>query len=153
MRSNMVRSPAHLERLGSNFVEFPVLARLFKRASKESDSDLLRAVEDCKVLARTIKSHRVPSFVFPQVGQHLPLRLIADSLVNCYLRTFESIYRVVHIPTFWAEYEKYWEAPSEAKPVFVILTQLSWLLGHASSMTHIHSVHRRLTGSTRHRYG
>jgi hypothetical protein len=110
-------------------LQFPALLDLCRRAENDKDSELYRAVDGCKALGRAIKAHRVPAFVFPQVGQHLPLRQIADGLINYYMRTFETVYRVVHVPTFQAEYERYWEAPSRASPVFVILAQLCMAIG------------------------
>jgi len=86
-------------------------------------------VDSYKTLARVIKAQRVPLFIFPEIGQHLPQRQIADGLVDCYLRTFETVYRVVHIPTFRAEYERYWENPSTGKPAFIALLQLCMAIG------------------------
>ena len=110
-------------------VKFPLLCCLFERAESDPNSELDRAVDRCKSLARIIKAQRTPPFVFPQIGQHLPQRRIADALIDGYLRTFETVYRVVHIPSFRAEYERYWENKSAAKPAFVALSQLCMAIG------------------------
>lgn len=106
-----------------------MLLRLFAQVESDKSSPLVRAVDSCKALARIIKAQRIPPFVASQIGQHLPQRQIADALIVCYLRTFETVYRVVHIPTFRTEYERYWENPSAAKPAFIALSQLCMAIG------------------------
>ncbi|CAN9212982.1 unnamed protein product [Alternaria alternata] len=39
----------------------------------------------------------------------LPDRSITDRLVQKYLSTFETTYRILHIPTFQNAYERYWD--------------------------------------------
>ncbi len=43
---------------------------------------------------------------------------IADRLVGLYLETFESVYRVLHIPTFQREYHDYWNNPASCSDGF-----------------------------------
>lgn len=68
-------------------------------------------------MARIVKISRV---VLPSVVQEIqvliPSRDICDQLVQCYLRTFEGAFRVLHIPSFTREYEVYWSNPSTAAP-------------------------------------
>lgn len=47
----------------------------------------------------------------PKLGQRLvpPLRERADAMAKLYFESFESTYRILHAPTFWADYEKYWQ--------------------------------------------
>lgn len=68
----------------------------------------IAGVPKCKALARTIKAQRTPPWpTIPTLD--LPPKEIADQLVDCYLRTFESLYRVLHIPSFKRDYEALWE--------------------------------------------
>ena len=53
--------------------------------------------------------------------RYLPQRDTADQLVKVYIQTFESTYRVLHLPTFWSEYRTIWQAPHDARPAFVAL--------------------------------
>ncbi|KAM0330740.1 hypothetical protein ACHAQA_003692 [Verticillium albo-atrum] len=39
----------------------------------------------------------------------LPKRYVCDRLLVSYLHTTETIYRIVHMPTFMAQYELYWD--------------------------------------------
>lgn len=110
-------------------VQFPMLRGLMDKTETDKDSELNQAMGSYKTLARAIKFQRNSMYVFPQIGQHLPQRQIADGLVDCYLRTFETVYRVVHVPTFRTEYERYWESPSTAKTAFVALLQLCMAIG------------------------
>jgi hypothetical protein len=59
----------------------------------------------------------------------MPPRSVADTLLDGYLRTFETVYRVLHVPTFRAEYARYWEHPQAANPAFVVLLQLCLAIG------------------------
>jgi hypothetical protein len=54
--------------------------------------------------------------VVPEVAMFVPPRGVCDQLVKCYLRTFEGVLRVLHIPTFLKEYEQYWADTTIAKP-------------------------------------
>lgn len=43
----------------------------------------------------------------------LPDRNTVDKVVRTYFDTFETTYRILHAPTFWAAYKTYWDGPSE----------------------------------------
>ncbi|KAL2871029.1 fungal specific transcription factor domain-containing protein [Aspergillus lucknowensis] len=47
----------------------------------------------------------------PHVGvsELVPSRPIADRLVAAYFRTFESVYRIIHRPSFQRLYDRFWE--------------------------------------------
>ncbi|CAH0043187.1 unnamed protein product [Clonostachys rhizophaga] len=62
-------------------------------------------------------------------GKRMPTREIADQLVEAYLRTFETVYRTLHFPTFRAEYERCWTGAADSS--FVILLQLCVAIGAA----------------------
>lgn len=68
-------------------------------------------------MARTIKSARMlqPS-ISPEIQASIPPKAVCDELVQCYLRTFEGVFRVLHIPTFLREYEDYWTSTNPPKP-------------------------------------
>ncbi|ROV98454.1 hypothetical protein VPNG_08524 [Cytospora leucostoma] len=73
---------------------------------------------NCKNLARRLKMDR-PSRGLPQVptdpgfGSHLvpPSRVVADAMAKLYFQSFESTHRILHVPTFWADYQRYWDHP------------------------------------------
>lgn len=84
----------------------------------------------CKALARKIKARdHVLWLTKPQLGDSIPVRNVADQLVDLYLNTFESTYLVLHIPSFHAEYAQYWESPSSADFQFVVKLLLVMAIG------------------------
>ncbi|GKT59719.1 C6 zinc finger domain-containing protein [Colletotrichum tofieldiae] len=105
------------------------LVNFARKFESERTSQLYSDLEKCKRLARVIKARRTPAFSSISTGKSVPSRELADVLIDIYLRTFESIHRIVHIPTFKADYERYWENPSEASDAFVILMQLCMGIG------------------------
>lgn len=66
-----------------------------------------------------------------ELGRRIPSRDVADQLVEAYLRTFEGVLRVLHVPTFRSDYEKYWQSPETAHDYFIIQLQLVMALGAA----------------------
>lgn len=44
----------------------------------------------------------------------LPRRQVCDRLLNAYIDTSESLYRMIHVPTFRAQYERFWDSPGGA---------------------------------------
>ncbi|KAK1654526.1 C6 zinc finger domain protein [Colletotrichum phormii] len=73
-------------------------------------------LRNCKDLARSIKSWQ-PSRSFGNSGVNLaaPSRGVADVMVGHYLDSFESTYRILHKPTFRAEYQRFWDDPASVK--------------------------------------
>ena len=51
----------------------------------------------------------------------LPSQSITDKLVQIYLDNFETTHRILHVPTFRAEYRSFWNAPQAARPAFVAM--------------------------------
>ncbi|TGJ82793.1 hypothetical protein E0Z10_g5974 [Xylaria hypoxylon] len=66
----------------------------------------------CKRIAKDLKVNR-PSRCLssPRPSLEPPPREIADAMVAVYFRCFESAHRILHEPSFWAEYGKLWEDP------------------------------------------
>ena len=65
----------------------------------------------------------------PGTTSNLPEKHIADDLVDDYLRTSESIYRVLHIPTFMRDYEAVWIPNSKPSATFLVLLKLVLAIG------------------------
>ncbi|KAJ0419389.1 hypothetical protein BJY00DRAFT_324420 [Aspergillus carlsbadensis] len=92
-------------------------------------------IERCKSLARHIKSRRIP--MHPFATSKLPSRTVADTLVANYLRETESIYRILHIPTFTRKYEETWNSDTDTNtdttiapdPAFLVQLKLVLALG------------------------
>lgn len=69
-------------------------------------------LQKCKDISRCSKVGR-PSRLLsgPEFGLASLSREVADAMVNLYFRSFESTYRILHIPSFWIEYRNYWDHP------------------------------------------
>ncbi|KAJ2956214.1 hypothetical protein NQ176_g11334 [Zarea fungicola] len=96
---------------------------------ENTQSELFQVLYQCKKICQDIKTSRLPPLASRDLGKKTVSRELSDELVNAYLRTFEGVYRVLHVPTFRQEYATYWENPSEASEAFLILLQLCMVLG------------------------
>ncbi|KAH7129501.1 hypothetical protein B0J13DRAFT_509852 [Dactylonectria estremocensis] len=102
---------------------FPVVEPYVQDASRA-----LIGVQKCKSLAKFIKSRRVSPWPSPPT-RDLPSRDVADKLVDCYLRTMETFYRILHIPTFMRDYEALWTSDAEPDTTFLVLLKLVFAIG------------------------
>ncbi|KAF5523269.1 Transcription factor lepE [Colletotrichum aenigma] len=105
------------------------LVTFAKKFENEKTTYLYQGLEKCKNLGRIIKARRTPTFATISIGKNMPSREVADALIDAYLRTFESVQRIIHIPTFKAEYERYWQNPSDVNEPFIVLMQLCMAIG------------------------
>jgi hypothetical protein len=79
--------------------------------SPENPSEPRLLLHQCKKLGRATKFQYPPAFLTSDIKDSLPSKEICDELVGNYMRTFESIHRIIHIPTFLNRYEEYWTNP------------------------------------------
>ncbi|KAI2790378.1 hypothetical protein POX_d05889 [Penicillium oxalicum] len=54
-----------------------------------------------------------------EIEEMVPSRAIADQLVQLYLDSFETTYRVLHVPSFLKQYADYWANPQKPDIAFV----------------------------------
>ncbi|RSL73040.1 hypothetical protein CEP53_000811 [Fusarium sp. AF-6] len=67
----------------------------------------------CKDAAKVIKTRRLGP-PHPEPARPPITREVADVMVSHYLQTFEITFRVFHIPSFWIEYQRYWNDPENS---------------------------------------
>ncbi|PWY94777.1 hypothetical protein BO94DRAFT_457212 [Aspergillus sclerotioniger CBS 115572] len=99
---------------GFSFIR-DILTMLEPHLSQESSKAWI-GLEKCKALSRCIKVRRaksLPSHPTP----NLPPRELVDQLVDAYLRTTESIYRILHVPTFRRQYNALWLSDNQLADV------------------------------------
>ncbi|KAJ5691889.1 hypothetical protein N7462_001312 [Penicillium macrosclerotiorum] len=82
----------------------------------------------CKQLAKIIKARRTPPWPTP-VTSDLPPKEVADALVDIYLRTYETIYRVLHIPSFKRDYDALWLPGKIHDTAFLVQLKLIFAIG------------------------
>ncbi|KIV97951.1 hypothetical protein PV10_01646 [Exophiala mesophila] len=104
---------------------------LIEPVLRDPTSKMKVGMQRCKYLGRLIKMQREPSWPV-QPTLDLPPRHVADKLVECYLRTIETLYRIVHIPSFKQEYESLWESNSNVDLAIVVQVKLALAIGAAT---------------------
>lgn len=79
-----------------------------------AQAELTNIIKETRSLRKTAKAQEAVQLnePFPDLLGTLPAKAICNELVHAYFRTFESIYRIVHVPTFWKEYNLFWEEPN-----------------------------------------
>jgi hypothetical protein len=95
---------------------------------RDETSSAWSGIEKCKTLARDIKARRAPPWPTTPTP-NLPPKNITDKLVECYLRTTESIYRILHIPTFQRDYDALWVSNTAPDIAFLIQLKLVLAIG------------------------
>ncbi|ETS79975.1 hypothetical protein PFICI_07504 [Pestalotiopsis fici W106-1] len=86
-------------------------------------------MQSCKSLSQRLQQKRQIPWVHGEYGTCLPSKETADILIDKYLRTFETVQRILHVPTFRREYRMFWENQSQAPFDFLIKMQLCFSLG------------------------
>ncbi|KLJ12492.1 hypothetical protein EMPG_12485 [Blastomyces silverae] len=94
----------------------------------QNGSKLTSGMQKCKLLARVIKSQWTPPWPAPP-KLDLPQKDVADKLVDCYLRTTETVYRILHIPTFKRDYEEVWLNVAPQDTAFLVQLKLVLAIG------------------------
>jgi hypothetical protein len=59
----------------------------------------------------------------------VPPREMADQLIDLYFRTYESVYRILHIPSFRKKYVDFWNYPESTSTTFVVILLLVMAIG------------------------
>ncbi|EAQ88514.1 hypothetical protein CHGG_05133 [Chaetomium globosum CBS 148.51] len=108
---------------------FPLAVNIAARIESDKSSEAYFSLQRCRELGSTIQSTKAWSSTPPQLGKSIPPKDAALQLVNAYFRTFESVYRIIHRPTFWQGCQEYWDSPTNADPAFVVQLQLCMAIG------------------------
>lgn len=101
-----------------------------KNALFDKNSDVYFLLEKCKRMARTLKAKRpICQSLAIDFREYIPSREISQQLVQLYFRTFETVFRVLHVPSFQQEYTQYWINPQGASHSFIIKLLLVMAIG------------------------
>lgn len=100
------------------------------RVEVSKSTELYKTVSELKTIGRVLKSARLllPT-ISPEALDSLPSRSVCDSLVDGYLRTFEGVFRVLHVPSFRKEYDAHWLEKVETKPSVMLKVMLVCAIG------------------------
>ncbi|KAK4183413.1 putative transcription factor [Podospora australis] len=108
---------------------FPLIVNLAKKIESDKDSEVYFLLKKCKDLCKVIKSRKASSSIRLQLGADIPPESTARRLMEAYFRTFESVYRILHQPTFWQGYHRFWENRNSVSTAFIIQFQLCMAIG------------------------
>jgi hypothetical protein len=112
----------------NGFVVFRDIVELLEPQMRNSNSNIIPGIHRAKNLARAVKLSRSPAWpTLPT--KDLPPKEICDTLVGHYLRTIETLYRVLHVPSFQREYEAIWTEGPEPKIAFIMQVKLVLAIG------------------------
>ncbi|KGO37823.1 Transcription factor, fungi [Penicillium expansum] len=97
----------------------------------DARSEFASIFKDCRHLRQAMKAQESVrlNHPVPDLLSTLPTQAVCDVLVDAYLRTFELIYRVIHIPSFWEEYRQLWAQPQSTSTHFLMKLVLILALG------------------------
>jgi hypothetical protein len=100
------------------------------RVEVSRSTDLYKTVNEVKTIGRVLKSARI---LLPTISSEaldsLPSKTTCDALVDGYLRTFEGVFRVLHVPSFREEYHSHWSGNTETKPSVMLKIMLVCAMG------------------------
>ncbi|KAF3806621.1 Transcription factor lepE [Colletotrichum gloeosporioides] len=118
-------SPSHW--LHSVILNLPALKWLDEEVSKQGEC--WQGLQRCRALGESLKAQRLLLRFPGQYGSHLPDKDTSSKLLGNYLRTFETIYRIVHVPTLKREHKAFLENNETSHTNFIITLQLCMALG------------------------
>ncbi|KAM6537310.1 hypothetical protein FALCPG4_003236 [Fusarium falciforme] len=99
----------------------------------DAKADLIEALQEARNFRFALKKQNAANLEQPirDLRETLPVKETCDDLIRCYLRTFEPMYRIIHVPSFWNEYSQVWvgEHASTLQPVFLVKLTLMLALG------------------------
>ncbi|KAL1981213.1 hypothetical protein VTN96DRAFT_2965 [Rasamsonia emersonii] len=99
----------------------------------DAKAELTSILKDCRNLRHLAKAQQSVKLndPVPDLLGTIPARAVCDELVHAYLRTFELVYRIVHIPSFWKDYHQFWEHPQSTPTPFLMRLVLMLAIGTA----------------------
>ena len=109
--------------------QFPLLVNVAEHIESDPKSNAHFLLQKCRSLGQAILSTRTAASAPLQLGKTAPPNDSPVRLVDAYFRTFETVYRILHRPTFWHGYERYRGNPEDADPAFVMQFQLCMAIG------------------------
>lgn len=136
--------------------QFSKIFLIFDKGGTPEHTEVYDMLAKSKVLGQMAKRNRKGPYS-SRFGLQLPSKEISDKMVEAYLRTFERVYRVVHIPSFLDEYDRCWHSAERTDEAFIIKLQLCLAIGacfydepfsfRPSAIQWVHEAQQWLTGS------
>lgn len=101
-----------------------------EEVTRDQKAKLERLFHKCKHLAQKLKQND-PGRSITQSGPSLfsSSKDWAGQMARLYVTRFESAFRILHIPSFWAEYEEFWKNPKHSSMVLQLKLKLVIAIG------------------------
>ncbi|KAI1372391.1 hypothetical protein F4677DRAFT_432736 [Hypoxylon crocopeplum] len=114
--------------------QFVEIHRLCYSSYLDDTSEVYKLQDKCKRLARALKGpHSMAptgrGIIDADIKSLIPSKEICDQLLALYFRTFNSVYRVLHRPTFEKEVDAYWANINVTDDIFVTKFLLALAIG------------------------
>jgi hypothetical protein len=101
---------------------------MFNEHVHDEVSQTFSGLRKCKSLARATKSSRIPLRSSMEIGL-FPPKHITEELVECYIRSTETVYRILHMPTLRKATEDFWMSETKPNTTFPVLLALVLAIG------------------------
>ncbi|KAF7562439.1 hypothetical protein G7046_g1726 [Stylonectria norvegica] len=101
----------------------------------DAKAELFELVKETRSLRHSVKAQNAVKLEEPirDLLSTLPSQETCRELINGYFRTLEPLYRVVHLPSFWKEYDQIWDPERVASPSEMFLMKLTLILAMGST--------------------
>ncbi|EKG12486.1 hypothetical protein MPH_10356 [Macrophomina phaseolina MS6] len=128
-----------------HFVDpFPGIVRLDK--ARRQDADIRITLERCEKLHKQAQTRNAACESYeqrPSLRELVPSEGLARELLDAYLRTIGSVFRILHVPSFMVQYGRFWEDPQSSNEVFISQLLLTLAVGTCfSPQERLPSLHR-----------
>ncbi|KAK8159870.1 hypothetical protein IWX90DRAFT_313733 [Phyllosticta citrichinensis] len=97
---------------------FPGL-RPFMQSTFKDHPNLMQTRPDMKALRESWKKNKQIMAGVPDLAPLLPPKNVVDELLRVYFQTLETTFRILHVPTFWEEYSRFWTEPTKRREGFI----------------------------------
>ncbi|OKP12723.1 hypothetical protein PENSUB_1663 [Penicillium subrubescens] len=110
---------SHYSTTVSFFQDIGTFMRRSRKDVKDKEYSDMKKFK-CEIWSRESQEHqrafREQAF---ELDKMVPSRTVADRLLQLYLDTFETTYRILHVPSFLKQYADYWSDPQSPDMAFV----------------------------------
>ncbi|KAF4986712.1 hypothetical protein FGRMN_10709 [Fusarium graminum] len=108
---------------------------------EDAKSDFYDTLKEARALRFSLKKSHSSTLDQPiqDLRDTLPAKPVCDELIACYLRTFEPLYRIIHVPSFWREYDRVWSTEQTASVPTVSLVRLTLILAIGTTFANFDS--------------
>ncbi|KAI0148645.1 hypothetical protein GGR57DRAFT_475064 [Xylariaceae sp. FL1272] len=76
----------------------------------------------------------------PSLKETVPVRSVCDQAIDGYLRTYEPMFRILHVPSFLKEYEDYWADINPVRTEFLMKLTMVIAIGAVFFSDHVLSM-------------